>query len=98
MAGSDSLHLSILASLAKPACTRPAEGRSGSSSVSVTALGLLPTWLIVQANPDWRVMAWLLAGETVGLSLAVIYSVGGRVWLGALRVQRLSDTDGGALA
>ena len=31
----------------------------------VTALGLLPTWLIVQANPDWRVVAWLLAGQTV---------------------------------
>jgi exosortase len=48
---------------------------------AVAAFGLLPTWLIVQANPDWRLMAWLLAGETVGLSLAVIYWVGGTVWV-----------------
>ncbi|MGA7125695.1 MAG: exosortase/archaeosortase family protein [Chthoniobacterales bacterium] len=62
----------------------PGEPRVGLARVvlAVTALGLLPTWLIVQANPDWRVMAWLLAGETVGLSLAVIYWMGGRVWLG----------------
>jgi exosortase len=62
----------------------PGEPRVGLARVvfALTALGLLPTWLIVQANPDWRVMAWLLAGETVGLSLAVIYWVGGRVWLG----------------
>ena len=46
------------------------------------ALGLLPTWLIVQANPDWRVVAWLLAGQTVLLSLCVIYWSGGRAWLG----------------
>jgi hypothetical protein len=47
----------------------------------VTALGLLPTWLIVQANPDWSVVAWLLAGQTVILSLCVIYWCGGRAWL-----------------
>jgi Transmembrane exosortase (Exosortase_EpsH) len=37
----------------------------------VTALGLLPTWLIVKANPDWRVVARLLAGQRVILSLCV---------------------------
>ncbi|MBV8101724.1 MAG: exosortase/archaeosortase family protein [Verrucomicrobia bacterium] len=47
----------------------------------VTALGLLPIWLIVQANPDWSVVAWLLAGQTVILSLCMIYWCGGTVWL-----------------
>jgi Transmembrane exosortase (Exosortase_EpsH) len=47
----------------------------------VTASGLLPTWLIVQANPDWRAVAWLLAGQTVVFSLWVIYWSGGRTWL-----------------
>jgi exosortase len=47
----------------------------------VTAFGLLPTWLIVQANPDWRVVAWLLGGQAVALSLCVIYWSGGRAWL-----------------
>jgi exosortase len=49
--------------------------------VWLIALGLLPTWLIVQANPDWRVSAWLLAGQTVVLSLGVIYWFGGKAWL-----------------
>ena len=48
----------------------------------VAALGLLPTWLIAQVNPDWRVIAWLLADETVVLSLCVVYWMGGRAWLG----------------
>jgi exosortase len=48
----------------------------------VTALALLPTWLIAQANPDWRVSAWLLVCETIVLSLCVIYWIGGKVWLG----------------
>jgi len=47
----------------------------------VTAFGLLPTWLIVQANPDWRAVSWLFAGQTVTLSLCVIYWSGGRAWL-----------------
>jgi exosortase len=41
-----------------------------------------PTWLIAQANPDWRLIAWLLAFEIVALSLCAIYLVGGRSWLG----------------
>jgi exosortase len=50
-------------------------------TVGLTAFGLLPTWLIAQVNPDWRVVAWLLAAETVVLSLCVIYLMGGRSWL-----------------
>ena len=34
-----------------------------------------------QANPDWRLIAWGLAVETVALSLAVIYFAGGRSWV-----------------
>jgi exosortase len=46
------------------------------------ALGLLPTWLVAQANADWRVVAWLLTVQTVLLSLCVVYWSGGKVWLG----------------
>jgi exosortase len=38
---------------------------------------LLPTWVIGQANPDWRLISWLLAIETATLSLCAIYFVGG---------------------
>jgi exosortase len=43
---------------------------------------LLPTWLIAQANPDWRLIGWILAVEIVALSLCTIYILGGSSWLG----------------
>jgi exosortase len=47
----------------------------------VAGFALLPTWVIGQPNPDWRFISWLLATETVALSLGVIYFVGGPSWL-----------------
>lgn len=47
----------------------------------IAAFGLLPTWLITQANADWRVGAWWLTLEVIALSLATIYWMGGRPWL-----------------
>lgn len=44
-------------------------------------LALLPTWVMAQPNPDWRLMSWLLALETVLLSLCAIYFMGGASWL-----------------
>jgi exosortase len=43
---------------------------------------LLPTWVVEQPNPDWRLVSWLLAFEVVALSLCAIYFVGGKSWLG----------------
>jgi exosortase len=48
------------------------------------ALGALlyaPTRLVEQANPDWRLVSWALALEVVGLTLLLIYLVGGGLWL-----------------
>jgi exosortase len=47
-----------------------------------TGFSLLPTWLVAQANPDWRLIGWILAIEVVALSLCAVYIVGGRSWLG----------------
>jgi exosortase len=47
----------------------------------VAGFALLPTWVIGQPNPDWRFISWLLATETVALSLGAIYFVGGTSWL-----------------
>jgi exosortase len=47
----------------------------------VAGFAVLRTWVIGQANPDWRLIAWGLAIETVALSLCVIYFVGGTSWL-----------------
>jgi exosortase len=42
---------------------------------------LLPTWLVAQPNPDWRLMGWILAAEVVSVSLCAVYFLGGRSWL-----------------
>jgi exosortase len=47
----------------------------------VAGFALLPTWVIAQSNPDWRLICWLLAVETVALSLCAIYFTGGTSWL-----------------
>lgn len=47
----------------------------------IAGFALLPTWLVEQPNPDWRVISWLLSLEIVTLSLCGIYFVGGRSWL-----------------
>jgi exosortase len=47
----------------------------------IACLALLPTWLVVQPNPDWRLISWLLTLEIVILSLCAIYFMGGRSWL-----------------
>jgi exosortase len=47
----------------------------------VAGFALLPTWVMGQANPDWRLIGWGLTVETVALSLCAIYFVGGTSWL-----------------
>lgn len=47
----------------------------------VLAFLYLPTRLIEAATPAWRPIQWLLALETVGLTLYGIYLVGGKPWL-----------------
>ena len=65
--------------------TRPAPGPAPSRGARwvfwIAAFAFLPTWLIEQPNPDWRMLSWLLTLESVILSLCAIYLVGGKSWL-----------------
>ncbi len=45
------------------------------------AIVLFPVRLFEVANPDWRPLGWLHTGAVVAITLAVIYSAGGRSWL-----------------
>ena len=45
------------------------------------ALLLMPTRVIVEANPIWRAASWAMALELVFLTLGLIYLTGGRSWL-----------------
>ncbi len=42
---------------------------------------LFPIRLVQEANPDWRLMSWLLALVTTALALSTLRYAGGRPWL-----------------
>ncbi len=41
----------------------------------------LPIRFLAEANPDWRLLSWVLALVAVAISLLFLYLVGGRVWV-----------------
>jgi exosortase len=43
---------------------------------------LFPIRVIEEANPDWRLLSWVLSLSVVGVSLLSIFRVGGMGWLG----------------
>jgi exosortase len=64
---------------------RPAPGaaswRPAKVLLCVVALAFLPTWLVVQPSPDWRLVTWALALQLVGALLLLLYFFGGRAWV-----------------
>lgn len=63
--------------------TRPAPGahvRGAGWAAALAALAFLPSWLFAQPSPDWSLFAWLLTGEVVVLTLALVAWVGGWTW------------------
>ena len=65
----------------RPARQRPRAGPVFWLGAAGLALALLPTRWVQEANPEWRLVGWLLTLEAVGLTLLAIYAVGGRHWL-----------------
>src|SRR3954467_1989354 len=47
----------------------------------VILLLLLPIRIVEEANPDWRLLSWVLAFSVVSFSLLSFYRAGGRDWL-----------------
>ncbi|MEY2601379.1 MAG: hypothetical protein QOJ36_698 [Verrucomicrobiota bacterium] len=45
------------------------------------AVLFLPIRFVAEANPDWRLLSWMLALVVVTMSLSFVYLSGGRVWL-----------------
>ena len=65
----------------RPARQRPRAGPMFWLGSIGLALVLLPTRWVQEANPEWRLVGWLLAVEAVGLTLLAVYAGGGRAWL-----------------
>jgi len=65
--------------------TRPAPEPPANRAFAIVLIlfsaGLfLPVRFLSEANPDWRLLSWLLALAVVSLSLAFVYLMGGRSW------------------
>lgn len=64
---------------------RPAAMPGASPLMAVAVLGLLllqlPSTLVFEANPEWRLLYWFDGFKVVGLSFALLYRLGGRPWV-----------------
>jgi exosortase len=49
--------------------------------ILVSAALFLPIRFLAEANPDWRLLSWVLAVVVVTISLSFVYLNGGWVWL-----------------
>ena len=47
----------------------------------VGAAALIPVRLIQEANPDWRMLSWMMASSVAITTAAGVYLAGGRSWL-----------------
>jgi len=64
---------------------RPAAISGASPLMTVTVIGLLllqlPSTLLYEANPEWRLLYWFDGFKVVGLSFALLYRRGGWPWI-----------------
>ena len=64
---------------------RPAAISGTSPLLPVAVIGLLllllPSTLVFEANPEWRLLYWFDGFKVVGLSFALLYRWGGRPWI-----------------
>lgn len=66
--------------------TRPPVSRAPAPLAPLLSAGLLtvillPLTFVEAANPDWRLISWLLAFDVIGLSLIAAAVMGGTSWL-----------------
>ena len=50
-------------------------------SMALVLVFLLPIRIVEEANPDWRLLGWILAVCAVDVSLLTLYRAGGKSWL-----------------
>jgi len=65
----------------RPSPTVPAARILAVIAIVTGAALFLPIRLVAEANPDWRLLSWVLAIVVVTISLALVYLNGGRSWL-----------------
>jgi exosortase len=64
-----------------PAPAPPRAGLVWRALIIFAALILVPLRLIQEANPDWRLLSWVMALCAVAISVAGVYLAGGTRWV-----------------
>ena len=64
-----------------PMPSRPSFRIIAQQFIIIAAILLIPTRLIQEANPDWRLLGWTMALATAVISAAGVYLAGGKEWL-----------------
>src|SRR3989440_11616492 len=64
----------------RPAPAPPAKIAFPIALILFGAALFLPIRFLAEANPDWRLLSWILALVVVTISLLFLYLVGGRAW------------------
>ncbi len=64
-----------------PAPIRPKRRGAAIALMLGAALLLLPVRVIQEANPDWRLMSWIMAASAVAVTSGAVYLCGGPRWL-----------------
>src|SRR5205807_300878 len=65
----------------RPAPAPPAKIAFPIALILFGAALFLPIRFLAEANPDWRLLSWVLALVVVTISLSFVYLSGGHVWL-----------------
>jgi len=65
----------------RPAPETPSNAWLAIAFLIASAALFFPIRLLVDANPDWRLLSWFFALVVVTISLAFVYLFGGRTWL-----------------
>jgi len=63
-----------------PAVPAPARVWPAAGVIAVLAATLLPLRIIQEANPDWRMVSWIVFFGISALTCAALYLVGGKAW------------------
>ena len=64
----------------RPTPTAPTANAFPITFILLAAALFLPIRFLAEANPDWRLLSWVLAFVVAAISLSFVYLSGGRAW------------------
>jgi exosortase len=65
---------------ARPSVSPPSEGLLPNATAAFLLFLVLPFGVILEANPEWRLIYWLNGFQVVGLAMYFLYRLGGWNW------------------